>query len=338
MSGKFLFLYVPPPRNSKDMWYNFFMTRKITVEKSEGVAELIDRILEEPAKDITLIIPKGSLLGRSVRNFTLLKREMDSAGRSLAIESVDDSILAFAKGSGFETTHSLWKSQGAQGISDILPAVQARNIAEDEEEERPTAKRKGTIIRPKIAKAPEVKPEEPEDEDVITEKEDEEQEEDVREVKRDRFFAGGADRFFKERSAADIEEAEEEEERSRFSWKWLGVCLVILAIVGATLYIVTTVFGRVEIAINFKQTPWQYQGSFTADKSASKIDATNDILPAQLFTISKNTTQLFPASGQQNVSIKAQGTLTIYNAYSSAAQRSSQRPDSQRPTERSSAS
>jgi hypothetical protein len=76
----------------------------------------------------------------------------------------------------------------------------------------------------------------------------------------------------------------------------------------------------VTIAINFVKTPWAYQNNFVADKSVSTINTAQNIIPAQLFTISKNTTQLFAATGQQNVSLKAQGTITIYNAYSSSPQ------------------
>ena len=56
--------------------------KKIIVDKGEGIAEVIDRILNEPDGEVSVVIPKGSALGRSVSNFHLLKREADSAGRS----------------------------------------------------------------------------------------------------------------------------------------------------------------------------------------------------------------------------------------------------------------
>src|SRR5208337_1616852 len=61
-------------------------------------------------------------------------------------------------------------------------------------------------------------------------------------------------------------------------------------------------------------------GTFTADKAASQINAAQNIIPAQVFLVPKNFTESFPASGEQNVSLKAQGTITIYNAYSSSQQ------------------
>ena len=116
--------------------------KKIIVDKSEGIAEVIDRILNEPDGEVSVVIPKGSALGRSVSNFHLLKREADSAGRSIVIESVDETILAFAKESGIESSHPLWKGvRGAGGFSDIVSrrdesaAVPARADADDEDED-----------------------------------------------------------------------------------------------------------------------------------------------------------------------------------------------------------
>ena len=71
---------------------------------------------------------------------------------------------------------------------------------------------------------------------------------------------------------------------------------------------------------HLQKDPWNYAGNFTADKAASRINAANNVIPAQIFSVPKNLTQLFPASGHQNVSLKAQGTITIYNAYSSSPQ------------------
>ncbi len=132
-------------------------------------------------------------------------------------------------------------------------------------------------------------------------------------------FLMSTERFFKERKLEDVPEASEKEPRRFFSKRFGIIAGVIIALI-AILYGVTAIFGHADITINFKKTPWQYQGSFTADKSASNINGTNNVIPAQLFTMPKDTTQSYPASGNQNVSVKAQGTLTIYNAYSSAAQ------------------
>ena len=43
---------------------------------------------------------------------------MDGAGKTIIIESVDETILAFAKQAGIEASHPLWSSvRGAGGVS-----------------------------------------------------------------------------------------------------------------------------------------------------------------------------------------------------------------------------
>ncbi len=306
--------------------------KKITVLKNEGVAEVIDRVLAEQDDDVTVVVPKESALGRSVRNFHLLKREAEDAGKTVAIESVDETILAFAKESGMEGTHPLWRGvTGGGGLADIIP-TEGMPLGSDESS---AAKKRGKSVKKKAPPAP-VKltvREETEEKEEIDEPEKEEVKEEAQ------TFVEEEGRFFRRRSApeiaaetkkeADAEDGESDEDDEdeyegesrrrmprKLLWGAIGVVVVVLAVLG----IMTWSFGRVTITIDFQKTPWAYAGNFTADKSVSKINAANNIVPAQVFTSQKNTTQLFPASGNANVSIRAQGTLTIYNAYSSAAQ------------------
>ncbi len=273
--------------------------KKIVIDKEEGIAEVIDRVLAEADPDIALVIPKGSTLGRSVKNFHLLKREAEGAGKTVVVESVDDTILAFAKQSGLESSHPLWRgvqtSEG--GMSDIVPVsrVERRSTEIETETEKATrGKRKKKVESVKLT----VRSEEEEvsaEPNVTTE--DEAEEEAQEEVERNEWTPG---RGISRKSV------------------WIGVAAI--AAVLAVLGIMTWSFGRVGIAINFKKTPWSYNSAFLADKSVSKANAANNVIPAQVFSTQKNTTQSFPASGNANVSVKAQGTITIYNAYSSAAQ------------------
>jgi hypothetical protein len=78
--------------------------------------------------------------------------------------------------------------------------------------------------------------------------------------------------------------------------------------------------SKATIVINFKKTPWPYENNFVADASIAKVNPEKTILPGELFTQQKNLTQLFPASESRQVSEKATGKITIYNAYSAASQ------------------
>jgi hypothetical protein len=292
--------------------------KKIIVDKNEGIAEVIDRILNEPDGEVSVVIPKGSALGRSVSNFHLLKREADSAGRTLVIESVDETILAFAKESGIEASHPLWRGvRGTGGFSDIVSrrddaAAPARATGNDEDEEEAKSSKK--IVLPlKRGKKPEPvakkEDDDEEDEEVLggTADFEEENEKTVAPI-RSRFFDGNPDLD------------EEDREPWHFPKKTAMVIVAVIVLGGIGAYIASAFFDHANITINFKQTPWSYQANFTASKSAVGIDPTTNTIPAQIFTSTKNVTESFPGSSVQQVSEKAQGTITIYNGYSAATQ------------------
>lgn len=298
-------------------------TKKLVIEKSEGVGEVVDRVLGEPDVMLIVVIPKGSPLGKSMRNFHLLRREAESAGKTLVVESVDENILAFARDAGMEASHPLWKSQGS--LSDIV-AVTAE-IEDDESEKMAVSNSRARGKQVPISKGKSVKltisnrEAESEDDDEAEIPVEEEEIEEETEAK-ESFFGG--ERFFKDRKVSRPEKEEEDDRSEEASdgsarkWIWGSVAVLVVAV--GVCYGLAAFFGRVTIAINFQKTPWAYQNNFIADKSVSTINAVSNTIPAQLFTIPKNTTQLFSASGQQNVSLKAQGTVTIYNAYSSSPQ------------------
>jgi hypothetical protein len=282
--------------------------KKVIVDKAQDIAEVIDRILSEEDNDIALVIPKQSILGKSVRNFNLLKREVEAAGKNVVIESVDENILAFAKQVGIDASHPLWRSvRGGGGFSDIVPKDQVAS-GEERPAKKPTRGRKAEPKSEPIKLTVES-----EDESMPPETNEEaEAEESIQE-----------NRFFEKVSVPERERKENDQSDDRDNrisakvWWTLGSILVAIGIIA---YGLTIFFNRADITINFKQTPWNYQGNFVADKAASSISPGTNTIPAQIFTSNKNVTESFPASSHQNVSIRAQGTITIYNDYSSSPQ------------------
>jgi hypothetical protein len=282
--------------------------KKIIIEKEEGIAEVIDRVVGEPDDEIALVVPNGSALGRSVRNFHMLKREADAAGKSVAIESVDETILAFAKQSDVEATHPLWRGvRGGGGVADIIPAGRGEDRTEEnigggdepseEDAEENSTRRKPAAKRGK-KRVPPVKL-------TVHEETGEEEAEGTEEP---------------EVTVTEYDYREEGRTGWRLPRKPVWIAAGVLIVVLVALAITTWSFGHVAITINFKKTPWTYQDNFAADKSVSRPSSATNLIPAQVFSTQKNTTQTFPASGSAKVSLKAQGTMTIYNAYSSAAQ------------------
>ena len=95
--------------------------KRIFINKNDGIAEIVESVINDPDFDVTLVIPKNASIGESVSNFRLLKREADTANKNLRIESVDDDILASAKASHLPSIHPLFRDKKTKGgISDII--------------------------------------------------------------------------------------------------------------------------------------------------------------------------------------------------------------------------
>ncbi|MDR3582395.1 MAG: hypothetical protein P4L67_03945 [Candidatus Pacebacteria bacterium] len=284
--------------------------KKIIIDREEGVAEVIDEILNEPDPEVTLVIPKSSALGRTVSNFHLLKREADAAGKTVVIESVDEAILAFAKESNLESSHPLWRgvrSQGVVGgISDIVPKSRRPAAA--------TSSSKKKIEPPK----------EDEDEEVVMEVTEEEgevemEEEEERPVEKKTDFFGRRNRNEDTFNNDDDDDDDSPRRRGISGKVWATIAVVIVLVLGGA-YIAGAYFNHATISITFKKTAWTWQGALTADKSVPSDDFSGGTIAGQVFTSNKNVTETFKASSQSAVSLKAQGTITIYNDYSTSPQ------------------
>ncbi len=315
--------------------------KKIIVGKEDGVAEVIDQMLNEPDPEVTFVIPRGSSLGRTVSNFHLLRREADAAGRDIAIESVDETILAFAKQSKIESTHPLWRGvRGAGvGVSDIVSkshkSVSAKREPEEEdiladddeqeagEEEEAAPRPVHTPMKGKRIVAVHAKEETIDDEADGEEAEaepadDGEEEEPVsRGILRKPFFSSIPRYYRHDDDADDDEDSSRRRGISGKVWAWVAVIIVLVA---GGAYVASADFNHATISIAFKKTPWSWQGSLTADKSISSDALASNVIAGQVFTSNKNVTESFKASSVQNVSLKAQGIITIYNDYGTSPQ------------------
>jgi hypothetical protein len=306
--------------------------KKINVEKNEGIAEVIDRMLAVEDGDILLVLPKQAALGKSASNFRLLKREAMAADKTVRIESPDEEAIAFAEMNGLDTADA---PGAAKRVSDIMPKSAMRG----NDDVAGAARKKVGIKLTVHADSDEDSDEQEEDEEVTAADDSTKEEE-------EKMFSM-ENRFFKPRAAASggnganasgKDEDDEENDSRGGGGKAAAWIIGIIVILGAVFYGVTIFFGHAEVTIDFTQTPWNYQGNVIADKNVAATVPSAGLtavgsgtantatpgtitIPAQIFTAQKNITQLFAATGPSvNGSTKAQGTITIYNDYSSASQ------------------
>ena len=87
--------------------------KKITVDKQEGIAEVIDRMLAVEDSEILFVIPKGSMLANSASSFRLLRREANAAEKSISIESTDEAVLELAKENSIPSGHAFLRRSPA---------------------------------------------------------------------------------------------------------------------------------------------------------------------------------------------------------------------------------
>lgn len=111
--------------------------QKITVNKSDEVALVVEKIIDSEANELVLSIPRFSKLADSLANFHLIKRESELLKKKIVIESVDDKVVEFAGLSGLDSLNPIF-SRSRRQFSDIVSAQKKR----ENQSETKIAKRK----------------------------------------------------------------------------------------------------------------------------------------------------------------------------------------------------
>ncbi len=117
----------------------------------------------------------------------------------------------------------------------------------------------------------------------------------------------------------------EEKARRRFRIRKLKIktyilIASILVLLAALVYSALEFLPRTDIKITTKKTEWNYVESITANKNITQIGIAEKQMSAETFSLTKNFTASFAATGKKMVEQKASGKITIYNAYSSKSQ------------------
>ncbi len=271
--------------------------KKLSIGKNDGIAEVVERVIADEETTLILMIPKGCALGTSVSNFHLLKREADAAGRIVAVESVDENVLALAKSAGLEAVHPFFEQGRTGSLSDIRPASEKQGKAIPMRQRKKAKEEAPSIPKIPPTELPRIHIEQPQEEEPKPEP--------VPPRREEAFHV------------PEIREAELVSRRTKFIAGGIAILVVLIGMA----WTVNALWGRATVTIDLKKTPWTYAANaFAADKAVSKTNAEKKILPAERFPADKNYTKLFPASAFKDVSEKATGKLTIYNAYSSQQQ------------------
>ncbi len=104
--------------------------QKISINKSDEVALVVEKIIDADAKEVVLSIPRFSQLADSLANFHLIKREAALLRKKVLIESVDDKVIELSGVAGLDSWNPIL-SRSRRQFSDI---VSSRQTKEDFEE------------------------------------------------------------------------------------------------------------------------------------------------------------------------------------------------------------
>lgn len=104
--------------------------QKITVNKSDEVALVVEKLIDSDAKELVLNIPRFSKLSDSLANFHLIKRESKLLDKKIIIESVDDKVIELAGLAGLESLNPIL-SRSRRQFYDIVSAKRTREEAEE---------------------------------------------------------------------------------------------------------------------------------------------------------------------------------------------------------------
>jgi hypothetical protein len=268
--------------------------KKISVNKSDEAAVIVEKIIEADTNEIILIIPRFSHLSESLENFHLLKREADAINKKILIESVDNRVIELAELAGIEAINPFFVKNKKQ-FSDIIP--------------------KKSVSTSRVRKQPDIETKQQKEEEFFEELSSEMQEQDESDVHQ----SIARNEIFKKEKIKENLEFNENEEKKSFLKKFPIKTVGVLIILGAIIYGAVTILPKADIKIVAKKLNWSYNDSVITQLSA-KPDYITVTIPNQKFTATKNTTMTFPATGKKQVSSAATGTITIYNGYSSSPQ------------------
>ena len=268
---------------------------KILLNRTDGLDVAVDKIIHAPTFVVVLVVPKESVLINSMSNFNALKRESDTAGKALMIESTDERAHEFA--------------ERANIIAQNPPRISERPAMD--------------IVRRVSKIAPKIKASLMSESRVKNEEESEHKE---RSRNAD-VLAKKAPTFFKpilQSARVDLVEADttEKPKEKKSRKRVIFVFLVAGALFATILWYAVVMLPMAIITLFVKHETVESEDVVTMGKDYKEVSTIKGLLyvPAELLSEKGNFVMSFPASGTESVETNAVGKLTVYNAYSAASQ------------------
>lgn len=271
----------------------------IYLDQDAELAELIEVLRQQKGNDFVVVAPKEARLFSHPINIEILSREAKNLEKHLTFDVADSRARKILENNDFDILDKEKKEEAEDRtkiISDIHHPAHVRPASPEAQEtivnelqtgkvEKETA-RKATVLRAK-------------------------------EKAQDEFI----EKFYKEKPEFTLEGDKERRKRPvvRHTAPLIIGLFTIILLIGVFLF-TTFYLSRAKLILTSDKTDHVFEYKLTLDKRATTSDATKLVFPATEVKIEKALTQQYPASANENISVKARGTIVIYNKYSGAPQ------------------
>lgn len=281
---------------------------RIILNRTDGIDVAVDKIIHAPTFAVVLVIPKDATISHSLSNFNALKRESDTAGKALSIESVDEHVLELALRAKIFASHASGKGKERPVADGIV-----RRAPKNESEAKAAPQSKTIKVRTTHIDEEEVGINTP----VFK------VEEDVFEKKAPTFFRKiSHEESFDVTQSVEPKEEESSLKRPKSRRRTLIFLTSLVAVFLVSAWVAFAVLPKATITLFLKREVVSSNTTVQIGKDYKLVSTTSNtiLIPGELFVERGNLTKSFPASGKENVQLYAKGNLYIYNAYSSASQ------------------
>lgn len=287
--------------------------KKIFLEKNETVGDAIKYLSHTSATKVILNIPSDAEIATSVENFHMLAAAALNRKKILSIESVDDRVVELASLAHITALNSIFRTS-ERAVSDIVARHTKKTVSEE-------SKKKKTEIK---------KTEEPEH-DYAKKPSDEGDvkitvsEERTEGIKKDAVLQ---EIFEGRRDTPNLKEQKKLRRkiiifrRPKSIRGFLTGLIVMLLIVAVAGWFVFVKLPEADISLVLKKTTIPLDGTvlIASDITAPSFTTGNVTIPGEMLSSRQNLQMEFTANGTTSVAQKAEGTLTIYNAFDSKSQ------------------
>ena len=110
--------------------------------------------------------------------------------------------------------------------------------------------------------------------------------------------------------------------KSAFSFKKkvLAITLIAIFVLSSTFALLTYAFNNVNINISTQKGSIEYTGDILIDANIKESNFENNVIPGRLIELNQKVSEEYNSTGKVNGGAKANGKITIYNAYNTSSQ------------------